>query len=247
MATTYDPYSTTSGTNYNELKNSINSAGNSYGAAKYSDPAAIGTLTQNYLKSMAPVAKATNDAIDQNTYNGMSALKEHMAQTGQFRGGTNNNRMMGLMNANTQAKGEASANMLNSAMGQATNIANLGLNEQNQIYTQKSTAADQLANLLSSQNSYNGKQTLAGQTNATNNASTIAGLTGMYDGAQTQDAKVAAATQAYNQGQLTLEQFKALLNYNVGVAGATDNLAQPTGFTYGDAMTNYLNSMYGLS
>jgi hypothetical protein len=91
----------------------------------------------------------------------------------------------------------------------------------------------QLANLFGS---YNGQQTLAGQSQALQNALAEAGVTGMYNGQQTLPAQQQAWQQQYYQNQANQEYMNMLLNLINSQAQATGSWTMPSGFTYGDAL-----------
>ena len=226
-------------TNYDDVKSAINSAANTGATPKYQDTNALGNIASNYYTALKPVQKATYDSIDQNTYNNMNALKEHMAQTGQYRGGVTNNRMMGLMNANTQAKGEANANLYNTALSNANNAASLGLNESNQLYNQQSNKASQLASLLNSQNDYNQQQTA--------NDYTQAGYTGYLNGSPTIANQTLQETirQAYANQDLSTLQL--LQNYLSDLGEQTGTYQAPTNYTPGEDMPTLLSRLVNYS
>jgi len=94
---------------------------------------------------------------------------------------------------------------------------------------------------------YNGQQTLAAQQAALQKALSEAALTGTYNGQQTQSAQQLAASIAQTQQAQQLAQLEALLNYNLGAGEVTGDLERFNNFTYGDAMTQLLRRLYGLS
>jgi hypothetical protein len=122
-------------------------------------------------------------------------------------------------------------------MNNATNVANLGLSEQSLVNNQNNTKVSQLSDLLSQ---YNNAQ----QQNQANQY-TEAGLTGNYNGSPTLASQQLSSATTQSQQDQALAQLQALLSYNLGVGGVTDSLPQPTDFTYGDAMTKLLKSIYG--
>lgn len=226
-------------TNYDDVKNAINNAANTGTTPKYQDTNTLGNIASNYYTALKPVQKATYDSIDQSTSNNMNTLKNYMANTGQFRSGTNNNRMMGLMNANTQAKGEANANLYNTALSNANNAASLGLSESNQLYNQQSNKASQLASLLNSQNDYNQQQKA--------NSYTEAGITGMLGNNQTLANKTLQETirQAYANQDLSTLQL--LQNYLSDLGEQTGTYQAPTDYTPGNDMPTLLSRLVNYS
>lgn len=224
-------------TNYNDVKNAINGAANTGSTPQYQDTNALGNIASNYYSALQPVQKATYDSIDQGTYNNMQALKEHMSNTGQWRGGATNNRMMGLMNANTQAKGEANANLYNTALSNANNAAQLGLSEQSQLYGQQYNKASQLQSLLSQQQADNQQQTA--------NQYTEAGLTGMLGNNQTLANKTLQETQRQANASQDTTTMQLIQSYLNSLGEYTDNYQVPTTYAPGDSMQTLLNRLLG--
>lgn len=170
MATYYDPTN-----DYTTLQSKITSASNTLGTPKYQDANYAGQIAQNYLSSMAPTLKATNDQIDQNTYNSQRGLNEYLASTGQNRGGVGINRTIGLQNYGNQQKATAYGNLVSAAMSAAPSLANLGLNEQQMHQNQANTQVSQLSDLVNSRLS---------------NQFAEAGLTGTYNGSPILSSKL---------------------------------------------------------
>jgi hypothetical protein len=246
--------------NYDELKNQITSANTAY-TPKYQDTNTISQITQDYMKNLQPVYDASANKINQNYDVTQNQGLQFMADKGLSRSGANFDNLSTNNQNRNNALNEANANLTQQAVSNATNVANLGLSEQNQVQNQKNTAVSQLSDLLSQYNNaqqqnqqnqyteagltgnYGGAQTLPAQQLASQIASANAGLTGTYNGQQTLDAQNQAATIAYNQQQQKLAQLQALLSYNLGVGGITDNLPTTSGFTYGDSMTQLLKQL----
>jgi hypothetical protein len=245
---------------YDDLKNQITSANTAY-TPKYQDTSTISDITADYLKNLQPVYDASANKINQNYDATQNQGLQFMADKGLSRSGANFDNLSTNNQNRNNALSESNANLTQQAVSNATNVANLGLTEQNQIQNQKNTAVSQLSDLLNQYNNtqqqnqanqyteagltgnYNGNSTLAAQQLANTTATTNAGLTGTYNGAQTLDAQNQAATIAYNQNQQKLAQLQALLSYNLGVGGITDSLPTNSDFTYGDSMTQLLKQL----
>ena len=246
--------------NYDELKNKITTANTPY-TPKYQDTSTVSNITSDYLKNLEPVYQASANKINQNYDASQNQGLQFMADKGLSRSGANMNQFNTLEQGRNSALNESQANLTQQAISNATNVAGLGLTEQNQIQNQKNTQVNQLSDLLSQyQNAqqqnqqnlyaeagltgnYGGADTLAAQQLANQIASANAGLTGTYNGQQTLDAQNQAATIAYNQQQQKMAQLVALLNYQVGKAGVTDNFDIQNDFNYGDAMTQILRQL----
>lgn len=183
---------------------------------QYQNTDGLNRLTSNYLQSMEPTWQATKNVLNTQYNASANKSKDYMSNMGLGRSGANWDALETNEQNRNNAIASAYGDMVSQAQTNALNAANLGLNEQNLIQTQKNNAINQLSNLLSQyqSNQYNEAQ-----------------LTGNYNGQQT-----LAAQQLALQKQQYIDQLAAAIM--AAYAEGTDK------FTLPSSVTSRLNTLF---
>lgn len=139
---------------YDDVYSQIGKAANSYNSPDYQNYDWLQNSTQSIYDTMSPSTQYQKAGVNQYYNNSQRGLQESLAGKGLLRSGQYMRGLMGNEQNRNYALQGVDANAWDTARNQAMESANLALNERNQLVGQQQTAAQQLASLVDSQNTY---------------------------------------------------------------------------------------------
>ena len=215
-----------------DVNDQIAKAANTLSTADYQSPEYSANATASIMEAMSPTLATQNIATNQNYANSAKKLSELMAASGLGRSGANLTNATSIEQSRNNELDTNYSTLLTNAMNQAIEQGQLGLAEKTQLQSQQQTAADQLADLLNTQES---SKEWAADTNldtAQNNfANTLA-----YQTAQADENQLGANYDA----EQVQNQFENLATANELAAGENQYGQQFTADQLQNQFTNTL-------